>query len=297
MKWDGHTHTHFCKHGSAAHLRVYLDQAVALGFERYTVSEHPPLPAGWIADQALFAELAMKMDELPDYLACVAEAKKAYEGKLDVQIGLELDYLSGNESFTEHIVEKCGDMLEDAVVSVHFLPGEGGMRCVDFTADDFRDGLLRYYGTMDAVAEEYYNHVEKAIEQASAWPFRTRIGHINLIEKFLLALPGIDEGLIRRRLTGIIAKLKAAGVGVDVNVAGFRKDTCGKAYAPAWFIEACMAEGIACVYGSDAHQPHDVGRDWLWYAETTKKITKDNVNRDHAIRGQANISHGNGSTG
>ena len=120
--------------------------------------------------------------------------------------------------------------MEDIVFSVHYLPGIGGNQCIDYTPATFDSRLIRYYGSMDQVAEEYYNHVERAIEWASGLPGRKRIGHINLIEKFRLELPQLDEALVERRLRGILPKLEAAGAGVDVNTAGFRKPTCGKAY-------------------------------------------------------------------
>lgn len=270
MKWDGHTHSHFCKHGSDADLTLYLNRAVELGFNRYTVSEHPPLPDGWISDSQLFDELAMKDEELPLYFDCVADNKRRYEGRLDVRVGLELDYLHEREDFTNLLIDRWSHKLEDVLISVHYLPGIGGMRCIDYKPDDFRDGLLDYYGSMEAVVEEYYNHVELAVELASQWTLNKRIGHINLIEKFRLALPEMDKEQMNKRLLRMIPKLKACGVGIDVNTAGFRKETCGKAYAPEWFIKECMASGIECVFGSDAHHPQDVGKGWEWYARSVE---------------------------
>jgi histidinol-phosphatase (PHP family) len=265
VKWDGHTHSKFCYHGHPAEQTLYLDKAVELGFERYTISEHPPLPERWVDDPKLMAELAMPDTRLPDYFAYVQEMKARYADRIEVTIGLEIDYLHGAESFSDRLVDRWGRELEDVVVSVHYLPGVGGMRCIDFTPEDFRDAFLGYYGSMDRIVDEYYNHVEMAIEWAARLPMRKRIGHINLIEKFAKSLPPIDEALMRRRLEGIVPKLKAAGLGLDVNVAGFRVATCGKAYVPPWLIRTCLNEGIELVYGSDAHRPDHVGADWDWF--------------------------------
>lgn len=269
IKWDGHTHTRFCYHGSSAPQEEYLDQAIKLGFERYTISEHPPLPQGWIGNAALFEELAMPEAELPLYFAYVKQMQEQYSGRIEITSGLELDYLPGRLDYTERLLDRWQTELEDVVYSVHYLPGKEGMRCIDFTADDFREGLLSYYGTMENVVEEYYNHVEAAIERAGQLPVRTRLGHINLIEKFQQALPPIDEGQIRRRLENMIPKLAQAGIGIDVNTAGLRVATCGKPYAPEWFIKQCRQQGIACIYGSDAHKPEHVGTGWDWYEALT----------------------------
>lgn len=265
LKWDGHTHTKFCYHGCDAAQEEYLERAIRLGFERYTMSEHPPLPEGWVDDARLMQELAMPAEELPRYMEYALDMKRRYSGAIEVTVGLELDYLHGALSYTERIVDRWQSRLEDVVYSVHYLPGVGGMRCIDFTPEDFRDGLLAYYGSMEAVVEEYYNHVEAAIEWAAQLPMRKRIGHINLIEKFRGALPEIDDAQIERRLRAIVPKLAAAGVGIDVNTAGLRVPTCGKPYVPEWFLRECLKQGIPCVYGSDAHRPEHVGTGWDWY--------------------------------
>lgn len=267
MKWDGHTHTPFCYHGNPAPTEQYIERAIALGFERYTLSEHPPLPDKWVDDPQLFRELAMPEAELPDYMAHAAEMKRRYEGQMEITVGLELDYLQGRLDYTERIVDRWEKQLEDVVYSVHYLPTPSGMRCIDFTPADFKQHLLSYYGSMQHVVDEYYNHVEAAIEWAAQLPMRKRLGHINLIEKFTSELPEIDQSQVNARLARIVPLLAQSGVALDVNTAGLRVATCGKPYVPEWFLDACMQQGVACIYGSDAHKPEHVGTGWDWYAE------------------------------
>jgi histidinol-phosphatase (PHP family) len=267
LKWDGHTHTQYCYHGSSAAQELYLDRAIELGFQRYTLSEHPPLPAGWIDDITLFKQLAMPEDELSLYVQFAKRIKVLYQEKIEVTVGLELDYLPGQLTFTERIIEDWQLDLEDIVYSVHYLPGVGGMRCIDYTPEDFRENILAYYGTMENVVNEYYNNVEAAIVWVSQWPIRKRIGHINLIEKFAHVLPEINEKQIRQRLEAIVPLLASTNVGIDVNTAGLRVDTCGKPYVPEWFLTGCRKQGIACIYGSDSHKPEHVGTGWDWFAK------------------------------
>lgn len=267
LKWDGHTHTRFCYHGSEAKQELYIDRAIELGFQRYTMSEHPPLPQGLVPDSRLWKELAMPGEELPEYMAYAKAMKQRYEDTIEIAVGLELDYLPEQHDFTEHIVDTWHKELEDVVYSVHYLPGIGGTRCIDYTPDDFREHLLAYYGTMDNVVNEYYNHVEAAIEKAARLPMRKRLGHINLIEKFQRVLPDIDESLIRRRLEGMLPLLVKAKVGIDVNTAGIRVATCGKPYVPEWFVSECRKLDIPCVFGSDAHKPEHVGFGYEWFEQ------------------------------
>jgi histidinol-phosphatase (PHP family) len=262
LKWDGHTHTPFCCHGSDAAQEQYIQRAVELGFERYTVSEHPPLPENWVRDPKLMEELAMTMDRLPLYFAEMKKIKEQFAGQIEVTIGLEIDYLYKSESFSEQMLDTWLQDLEDVIVSVHYLPGKEGNRCIDFTPDDFRDAFLDYYGSMDRIIDEYFNHVEMAIEWGKQIPVRKRIGHINLIEKFRQALPPFDDALMERRLRSLLPKLKDAGFGLDVNTAGMRVTTCGSIYVPEWLARECRQYGIPLVYGSDAHHPDHVGFGW-----------------------------------
>ncbi len=268
LKWDGHTHTRYCYHGSDDESELYIDRAVELGFERYTLSEHPPLPIGWVEEESLFKELAMPEEELAHYMQYAERMKQKYEGQIEITAGLELDYLPGRADYTERIFHEWQHRLEDVVYSVHYLPGKGGgMQCVDFTPEYFREHILTYYGTMEKVVHTYYDHVEAAVEHAAQLPVRKRIGHINLIEKFATALPPIDGDLVRSRLERLIPLLARTGVGVDVNTAGMRVPTCGKPYVPEWMIAACRKEGIPCIYGSDAHKPEHVGTGWEWFEQ------------------------------
>jgi histidinol-phosphatase (PHP family) len=270
IKWDGHSHTKFCKHGHPDELQRYVDKAVELGFERYSVTEHPPLPDKLVDDAQLMAELAMGFEEMPAYFAYLNEYKKRYEGRLDIAVGLEFDYLHENFAFTERIVEPWAGVLEDSVMSVHYLPGKGGMRCIDYKPDDFRTNLLEYYGSMERVVGEYFDHVELAIEAAARLPGRKRIGHIGLIEKFRSELPPIDDGQVRGRMEKLLPLLARYEVGIDVNTAGLRVVTCGKPYVPAWFIRDCIRSGIDCVYGSDSHKPDHVGFGWDYFEQAMR---------------------------
>lgn len=41
---DGHTHTELCPHGSGEATEKMIQRAIQLGFQRYCITEHAPLP-------------------------------------------------------------------------------------------------------------------------------------------------------------------------------------------------------------------------------------------------------------
>lgn len=61
-------------------------------------------------------------------------------------------------------------------------------------------------------------------------------------------------------------------VGVDVNAAGLRLESCGIPYLAAWFVGECIQRAIPFVFGSDAHRPEDVGAGWEWYERTLAEL-------------------------
>nr|NNM89749.1 histidinol-phosphatase HisJ [Bacilli bacterium] len=265
LKWDGHTHTPFCRHGVHAPFESYLQKAIELGFTTYSITEHPPLPKAWLQNQDVMDSLAMPTEELHAYLDEAIAMKHQFAEKLDVKIGLELDYLEKKTGFTKGLIESCDGKLEEVILSVHFLKGKGGMRCLDLSPEDFQDGLLRYYGTNQKLLDAYFDAVEQAIDQARTFTIPTRIGHLLLIKKFAKTMPTFDEEQMRERIQRLLPQLEHAAIGLDVNVAGLRMGHCQEVYVPQWVIQEAQRRGIALVYGSDAHRPEDVGVDYAVY--------------------------------
>ena len=263
-KWDGHTHSRFCPHGTDAELDEYLDQAVELGFAKYTITEHAPLPGGpmsrWRASR-----FAMDEENLPAYFDAALRVKEHYADRIEVLVGLELDYLPGQEGFSRALVDRWLGHLDEVLISVHFLPGEGGMRCICLSREEFEEGLLGYHGTMEAVVEWYFDHVEAAIDLAGELPIPVRLAHPTLIEAFRLVMPPYDEAVVERRLRKLLPKLRDERIGLDANASGLRAEFCRKAYPPGWFVRECLASGIRSVFGSDAHRPSGVGQGWDWF--------------------------------
>lgn len=250
----------------------YIERAIALGFERYSVTEHSPLPAGWLKDPDILRSLAMPESQLLRYLDTAHALKERYRSRIELRVGLELDYLHGMEEYTLDLVDRCAGGIDDIVLSVHYLPGKGGMRCVDHSTADFHDGLLGAYGSMGAVADAYFEHVERAIALAKSLGPTRRIGHILLIEKFRADLPTLEDTFVRSHLHALLGALEGGEVGVDVNAAGLRLESCGIPYVPGWFVGECLQRAIPFVFGSDAHRPEEVGAGWEWYERTIAEL-------------------------
>jgi histidinol-phosphatase (PHP family) len=263
---DGHTHTHYCRHGSGEPTAAYIERAIALGFDTYTVSEHPPLPATFIArcpyPPGALDEIPMGEDQLDDYVRDMRTLQARYRDRIRVLIGLEVDYLPGDEAWTRALLREYGPFLDDALLSVHFMPGAGGVRCVDMAPTDVVEGLVRHYGGFHAFQRAYYELVLEAV-RCDLGPHKpTRIGHLSLCDKFRRRFPeaGEPSPVVEAAIAAVLDEVAARGYALDANMAGLFKELCCQPYPPPDVLAAARARGIPLVYGSDAHAVAEVGR-------------------------------------
>ena len=168
---DGHTHSQFCPHGSREATEQFIERAIALGFETYSLTEHPPLPRDFI-DPTADHSCGMRQEDLEPYLLHAQKLKKRYAERIEIRVGLEVDYIPGYESDVRTMLNDYGSQMDDALLSVHFLEGKGGWRCVDLSPEDFQDGLIDVYGSVEAVHGAYWTFVKQAVE-ARSWALQT----------------------------------------------------------------------------------------------------------------------------
>ena len=257
-KWDGHCHSQFCPHGKGEATEAMVRQAVALGFERLSLTEHAPLPPGLLEDQRLFDELALRPSEVEPYLEHARALKKKYQGQIEISVGLEVDYLPGYEEVVLDFYRSWGDQLEDSLLSLHFLPGPKEPLMVDFSPEDVATRLLPHYGGLKEATLAYWHWVMESVKLPFGDHRPTRLGHLGLINKFSKVFePYPLEPEFYRPLALAIAQ---AGYQLDYNCSGFGRKTCGQAYLPTALLALAQELGIPLVYGSDAHGVQAIGQ-------------------------------------
>jgi len=251
---DGHLHTPFCPHGSTDPLQAYVEQALARGIKTLTFTEHAPFPARFL-DPTPDKDSAMSVESLPLYIEAIQTLKRSYP-ELDIRLGLEIDYLPGCEFETLAFLEPYADVLDETILSQHFLLVDGELLPVDFSAESF-DTLVHRVGSFEEVMRRYY----MALETGLAFPWERlkvdRIGHIDLPIKYQTNYVW-DRSNVQTEQSRLLQTMAARGFGLDLNTAGLRKPECGQPYAIDVASEAAGL-GIPFVLGSDAHIAKDVG--------------------------------------
>ncbi len=261
MKWDGHTHSQFCRHGSVLNTALMVEQAIKLGFERYSIVEHAPLPDGIIDDPEIRLDFGLIWEELQAYFQHMDDLKKIYGDRIEILTGLEIDFLAGHEIFTNDLLTEFSGKLDDVILSLHFLTGKDGFEPLDYQTEVFETKILSYYGSIDDVHLAYWEAVERMIDTDLKLPPLKRIGHLGLINKFAGRFQETSD-----RFTSIdffeplFKKIKLKGWALDFNVAGLKQKWYQNIYFTIPMQFWIRKLNIDLVYGSDAHGVDAVGQ-------------------------------------
>ncbi|MEI5994069.1 histidinol-phosphatase HisJ [Candidatus Enterococcus mansonii] len=265
MKRDGHTHTEFCPHGKVEDTELLIQQAIRLGFKEYSITEHAPLPTGiakYVAgDSVVWTTASMALNDVDNYFKRMGYLRKKYASDIIIHIGFELDYFSEFEGWTKDFLAEYGPQTDDGILSVHFLEGDGGLRGIDYSFEEYKTGVVDYLGSFENAQKSYYLKVLASLE-ADLGAFKpTRLGHISLCQKFERFFDeSTDYSSENKELVHtLLTRVQQEKYSLDLNTAGFYKQGYQQTYPQVWITEKATDLEIPLVYGSDTHALTDVG--------------------------------------
>ncbi|WP_456277987.1 histidinol-phosphatase HisJ [Bacillus sp. AK128] len=251
---DGHIHTPFCPHGTNDSFEQYIEKAISLGIQEISFTEHAPLPITF-SDPTPQRDSAMSMDNLALYFETLTYLKEKYSKQIKINRGLEVDFIEGYEGEILTFLSKYGVLLDDSILSVHFLKNESTYYCMDYSPDNFQK-MIKDFNGIENVYKTYYDTLLQSI-QADLGPYKPkRIGHITLVHKFQKKFP--IQQKFEREIIKVLDKMKEHHLQLDYNGAGVNKPLCKEPYPPDWVIKKAIELSIPLIYGSDAHQVKDL---------------------------------------
>ena len=134
-----HVHTLRCKHAEDISDRAYIDKAVELGASRIVFTDHSPFPGNPFRNR-------MDIEQLPEYIKTLNQLKEEYSRKIEVLVGLEVEYV---RSFKDYYVELRNTLGMDLlIIGQHFYEDEPGR--YSFSNED-KSG--EYIGLCEAMIE------------------------------------------------------------------------------------------------------------------------------------------------
>lgn len=229
-------HTHLCHHAVGVPVDL-ARRAVELGIPEIGVSEHNPMRRDDFDAWHMFES---KLDE---YLENISEARARFP-QLRILAALEVDYLPDHEDWIRDLASR--HPWDYFIGSVHYV--DGGW---DIDNPNKLD-QWRARRSFD-VWSEYF---ERLTQAAASGLFQT-IGHPDLPKKFGF-VPDEDCTPLFVRFLDAAAR---SGVAVEINTAGLRKE-CREMYPSPAFLKLAHERRVPLTFGSDAHHPDEVGKDF-----------------------------------
>lgn len=225
---DLHNHTKFCNHAEGK-MFEYIEKAININTSYFGFSDHAPMHFD--------PKYRMTFEQMQIYEQSVKAVKKAYQDKITILLGYEVDYLQGY--IDKRVLNADIDYL---IGSVHFINQWG------FDNPEFIGGYQ--HQDIDKIWQDYFDLIE-AMAKTNLFHIA---GHIDLIKVFKF-LPKKDVRLIAENA---VKAIKKANMSVEINAAGFRKPI-GEAYPSDAVMELLVQHDVDITFGSDAHKPEQVG--------------------------------------
>ncbi|MDR1373665.1 MAG: histidinol-phosphatase [Treponema sp.] len=251
-----HTHTNFCD--GQDDIETMIRAAWERGFASIGFSSHAPLAkkTGMITDWHL------SEDRLEEYCSAVRRARRIWEGKIAVFLGLEIDYIRGLAGPMDQNFQELG--LDYIIGSVHYVLSPGGEPVtIDGPLEGF-EKLVREQFAGDG-EELMRNYWEALREMIRAGGFDI-LGHADVIKKnnpegtwFSL-----EEGAYREELEKTAALLgleQRAGKGltVEINTGGLNRNKTSDTYPSLPLLRLLAAESVPVTISADAHRASELG--------------------------------------
>lgn len=249
MTWNNyHSHTNFCDGTDAP--EVYLKQALSLGMGVYGFSSHAPIP---------FYECkwAMNIEALEEYTVEIARLKQKYEGRIEVLLGLEVDYIPDRMGPTADFLQTAG--LDYSIGSVHFVDGLGNGKGweIDGPLDIFKKGLFEIFGgDVRKAVSRYFELTRMMLDEDCP----DIVGHLDKIkmQNSRAHFFNETEQWYRDELRATLEAIVDSGAILEVNTRGLYKKKSEELYPGTWALEQALELDVPIMLNSDAHHPSEI---------------------------------------
>jgi histidinol-phosphatase (PHP family) len=263
-----HTHSIFCD--GQDDINSICKSAYEKGLSSLGFSSHAPLPKG----SGITSTWHIKNDEsenaLLSFIEAVQKAKREWEGRLKIYLGLEVDFIDGimgpnDERFKNLSLDYC-------IGSVHYVVPQNGTKpfTVDGSFEEAAQGIKEGFGG-DAVAymRAYWRTVGAIIEHGGF----DILGHIDLIKKNNQneELFSLSSKEYISAVEHCLDKLIGTSIVVEVNTGGLIRGKTKDCYPSLDILKMMKARKIPVTINADAHRAEDV----KGYYETAMKALKE----------------------
>jgi len=257
-----HTHTIFCD--GKADMETMCQAAFSKGFESLGFSSHAPLAK----KTGLTTAWHMPDEKLPEYIDAALAARKRWEGKLKVYLGLEVDYIEGACGPADPDIQELP--LDYIIGAVHYVapPKNGELFTVDGPPEEFDPGLELFDNDGLALCRAYYDAYNAMVSAGGC----DILAHLDLVKKnndrvhfFSQKDPAYEKLAVTT--ADVIASARSSGKPaaggrssiVEVNTGGIIRGGMAEPYPSTAILRLLRERNIPLVINADAHAPDHLG--------------------------------------
>jgi histidinol-phosphatase (PHP family) len=247
-------HTHCYLDDGRGHPREYAEAALARGFYALGFSCHAPLPYP--------NEWALKDEDLPLYIQLIEELKEEFQGRLEINLGLETDYIP-DVIGPSH--SKYSNLpLEYKIGSVHSLRDRrnGEEISIDNSIEDIQRLLEHSYdGSIRALCEDYFSRQIKMLREHRF----DILAHCDLVRKLNAGNRFFDPGesWYREMARGMLDEAARAQVVVEVNTGAIARGYTSEFYPSYDLLRYAAEKKIPLTLNADAHVPEKISEAFI----------------------------------
>ena len=272
-------HTHSIYSDGKSQPYEIVEEAIRQGLKTLGFSEHSPLPFD--------NNFSVKSDDMPFYVAEIAQLKEEFKDQIDIYCALEADYLTGvSEPFA---VTKEKFQLDYLIGGVHLVidpvpelvpePVEG-REGPSSLADQiwfidgpkwevYDEGLQKFFdGDIRRAVRRFFDQSNEMIENEQF----DIIAHFDKIkmhnrDRYFHE----DEPWYRKLALETLDLIREKGLVMEINTRGIYKKRYNGFYPSPWLMEEACKMGVPAIISADAHHFSEITLEFEAAEEALKR--------------------------
>jgi len=241
---DYHVHTPYCGHAQGKTID-YIESALRAGISEIGFSDHLGRYYLSRVQKKRYWDWGMRERDIARYFSEILDLREAYEGRITIRIGLEVDYIEGAEHLLDEIVSHYP--FDFLLGSIHCLPSIGWRHVSD-------------YGKANPahVYAAYFEAAESAIKSGM---FQS-LAHLDFIWRYV-EWPDAPIEVLEEYISEAVRVSSKTATNIEVNANGYlwsQLNDDRQCDLFGLFLDSIEQHNAAITIGSDAHTPDLVGK-------------------------------------
>ncbi|MDR2510614.1 MAG: histidinol-phosphatase [Spirochaetaceae bacterium] len=256
-----HTHTSFCDGKSGVEdfcETAYTKDFVSLGFSAHAPPQENDIQSDW----------HLSRQNINAYIDAVEAARKKWRGKLDVYLGMEVDYIRGVQGPASAFYQNLP--LDFIIGSVHCVPPPGmtidwakkrygnKLLCIDGSPEEFEFIINEgFNGNAENLVRAYYADVRTMCDEGCF----DILGHLDLITKNNIEMKFFNPNSewYTREIDALSTVLQNTGITAEINTGGMIRGKTLSPYPSFEILRRLREKNVPVTLNADAHAPDHLG--------------------------------------